>query len=170
MADSSDIPKIDRLNKSNYAFWKFNMMNFLTGKTWIKVVDGTVTAANAAVGVNWPQIDAKAKTAIGFSLDEEHLSMVIGCATSKEMWDILVANKKRHSGTSKMLATVEWHNHKFKPGSSVNEYMGGLSIIRAKLRALNRDLPEEDVLLTSLPRSSLTCHVSLITSKRTGGS
>ena len=76
----SDIPKIDKLNKSNYALWKFNMSNFLAGKTWNKLTDGSVTLANN------PQADAEAKTAIGFSLDPEHLAMVVHCPTSKEMW------------------------------------------------------------------------------------
>ena len=57
MADS-DIPKIDKLNKSSYALWKFNMSNFPAGKTWNKLTDGSVTLANNPQ--QFPQADAKA--------------------------------------------------------------------------------------------------------------
>ena len=149
----SDIPKIEKLNKSNYALWKFNMSNFLAGKTWNKLTDGTVNLENNPA--QFPQADAKAMTAIGFSLDQEHLAMVVHCRTSKEMWDAIVATKERHSETNRMLAQCEWHNYKFKPGISCSEYLGGLNLLKVKIAGLSRQLEEMDVIskvLHDLPR------------------
>ena len=120
------------------------MSNFLAGKTWNKLIDGTVTLENNPA--QFPQADAKAKTAIGFSLNEEHLAMVVHCQTSKEMWDTIVATKERHSETNMMLAQCEWHDYKFQSGLSCSEYMGGLNLLKMKIAGLGRQLADTDVI------------------------
>ena len=147
-----DLPRIEKLTKSNYALWKFNMWNFMSGKTWNKILDGSATAANTR---DWAQYDAKAKTAIGCTLDPEHLSMVIHCETAKEMWDTIIAVKERHSETNKMLATCEWHSYKFRPGISCSEYLAGLNVLKVKLRGLGKNMEDVEVIskvLYDLPR------------------
>ena len=154
MADEGagpDVPKIEKLNKSNYVLWKFNMLNWIRGKGWERYLTGDVNPEEA----NFNRIDSRVKAAIGFTLDEQHLASVVHCDTSGQMWAAIVNANERNTQTSKMLAAHEYHGYKFRPGMSCSEYLAGLNIIRAKMQALGKAVDDTDAIsktLHDLPR------------------
>ena len=145
-ANNELFPRIDKLNKSNYELWKFNMTNYISSQNWTRVIDGTVPADHA----DFPLLDAKARTAIGMTLDAEHLSMVIHCATSKDMWDTIKRIKEQSSDTNRMLAQYEFMDYKIRSGQSLSEYFSGLNLIVAKLRSLGKEVEDVDIISKAL--------------------
>ena len=107
MAEGGEVPKIDKLSRTNYPLWKFNIENWILGKGWKPLLDGTATPANLP---NFGQLNAKVKAVIGISLDQEHLSQVLHCETAFQMWTTICATQERNTASNKMLASHEYYS------------------------------------------------------------
>ena len=142
MAEGNEIPKFERLSKSNYPLWKFCLENYLQGKELGAQLTDDAPEGDDAVAFHTK--DSKAKGIIAMTLDQEHLASVVHCATAKEMWTTIVDSKERASDTNKHLANLEWMEYRWKPGQTVSQYIAGLNLISVKLKGLGKEKDESD--------------------------
>ena len=143
--------KITKLNRDNWSLWRFQMSNYFAASEYTSIITGEL----AALAIGFALKDAKVRHAIGAVLDEEHLAMVLHCATGKQMWDTLVAARAQNNETNVMNAQLEWHSYHFKAGQTCSEYLSGLNVLRMKLKNLGSELSDSHVIakiLSDLPK------------------
>lgn len=144
------VPRIDKLNAKNYPLWKFAMNNYIRSKSWHKLISG-----EEEEGEDFDEKDAKCKTAIAMTLDQEHLAMVIHCQTAKEMWETLVRIREQSTDTNRMLLQFQYMEYKYRPGQSISEFVSGLNVLSTQLKSLGKEVDETDFIskiLHELPR------------------
>lgn len=90
-----------RLDSTNYVLWRFQISPLLKSHKLFKYVDGMIKAPKATLNVErqpeqinpeyeqWHERDQALTTLINATLTQTTLSYVIGCQTSKEVWDTL---------------------------------------------------------------------------------
>lgn len=90
-----------RLDSTNYVLWRFQISPLLKSHKLFKYVDGSIKAPEAIIrtegqppSINpdheiWYERDQALITLINATLTQTALSYVIGCQTSKDIWDTL---------------------------------------------------------------------------------
>jgi len=92
--NSSDIVRIETLNRENYDTWKMQMRallvkndewSYVSGKiTKLEVIFGDTATMTAAQ--EWASKDEKAKSDIILSIGPTQLKLIKNCETSRELW------------------------------------------------------------------------------------
>jgi len=88
---SSNVVRIETLNRTNYDTWKLQMQALLVKNDAWGYVNGDITrpessADNATAIATWTTADNKAKSDIILSICPSELKQIKGCNTSKEVW------------------------------------------------------------------------------------
>jgi len=153
----SSLPK---LTASSYQRWKFDMIAVLESKGLLEYVNGLVikpelSSSNHEAVKKWTMEDAKAKSLISITLDDEHHILIRSCSSSKEMWENIVNYREQSSATNKFLCHQQFYEHCFRPEDSISSYLSELNGIVKKLKDLGTELAEETVtakVINDLPK------------------
>ena len=141
--------RLSVLTVSNYQRWKFDVIALLESKGLFDYVNGIVVKPelneNDAL-TNWKMNDAKAKSLLSMTLDDEHHGLIRSCGTSKEMWDAIINYREQSSSTNKILCHQQFYEHRFKPGDTVSNYLSELTVIIKKLKDLKVDIVDETIM------------------------
>ncbi len=99
--------KIDKLNHSNYHFWKIRVQHILTLKDLDDFLEEdplVQTYSNTAEFLQWKKKDRKAQAIIGLTLSDDLLENVREVSTTKEMWLAIKNVFERHTLLNKLSA------------------------------------------------------------------
>ena len=141
--------RLSMLSSTNYQRWKFDLSALLESKGLIDYVNGvSVKPENNENDElsTWRMNDAKAKSLISITLDDEHHGLIRSCVTSKEMWDTIVNHREQSTSTNKLLCHQLFYEHKLKRGDSVSNYLSELQIIVKKLKDLGVEIASETII------------------------
>ena len=141
---------LPRLTVSSYQRWKFDMVAVLESRGLLEYVNGQsvkpeLTTLNADAARKWTMEDAKARSLISVSLDDEHHTLIRSCNTSKEIWDCLINYREQSSATNKFLCHQQFYELRFKPEDTISSYLSELSLSVKRLKDLGTELAEETI-------------------------
>ena len=91
MDKEGNIGAVFKFTGKIFTLWKNQLRIVLDGREIFAIVDGSETLADAEDKQAWKRKYNLAKWIITTSVDMEHLSMIVNCKTSTEMWERLVS-------------------------------------------------------------------------------
>ncbi|XP_042483015.1 uncharacterized protein LOC122063362 [Macadamia integrifolia] len=155
--------KIPFFDGSNYNFWKIRMEAYLKSQgygVWLAVKNGynppTIDIIDKTETKKCED-DAKAVNALLGSLVSNEFAKVVGCTTSKDIWDKL---KSVHEGVDKIKeAKLQHHRNLFESlkmseGETIDQFMSKVNEITNSIRELGEEVNDAVVvkkILRSLP-------------------
>ncbi|KAB2615109.1 hypothetical protein D8674_021697 [Pyrus ussuriensis x Pyrus communis] len=169
---SSLIPSVGntvtvKLDDSNYVTWNFQMDLLLEGNGIIGFVDGSISCPKKFEDHNsvdgtvdttmvifdaykiWKIHDKAFMTLIAATLSTSALSCIIGCQSSKEMWD---NHRERFASvirTRIVQMKIELQNIKKRP-ESIDQYLQRIKDSKDHLATLGVTISEEDIVIMAL--------------------
>ena len=84
----------------------------------------------------------------------EHLSMIINCKTSADMWEMLVCIHEQVSAESSFMMIQQFVDHKFNKGDSIASHVAKIEMMAQNLEDIGQKISEEQIIskmITSLP-------------------
>ena len=140
--------RLSILSVSNYQRWKFDVIALLESEGLMDYVNGILVKPESNFNselTNWCMNDAKAKSLISVTLDDEHHALIRSWGTSKEMWDVIINHREQSTSMNRLLCHQLFYEHKFKRGDSVGNCLSELQVIVKKLQDLGVELPNETI-------------------------
>ncbi|KAI5635437.1 gag-polypeptide of LTR copia-type domain-containing protein [Phthorimaea operculella] len=138
------------LTGKNWAAWRFQMSIILKSKKLYGVVSGTeefnAEASEKEQNV-WIDNDCKAQEVIVTHIDEQVLSYLTSCETSKSMWEKLTTLYEPSAQVGVHLVQQRFFNLSFE--EPVMRFISKIEEISSQLRALNEE-PTEKMIITKI--------------------
>lgn len=156
-----------KLDDSNYVTWNFQINLLLEGNGIVGFVNGTVPcpakfdALDSAEGdVNdtasvsdaykiWKIHDKALMTLIAATLSPSALSCIIGCQSSKEMWNNLRERFASVTRTTIVQMKIDLQNIKKGP-ESIDHYLQRIKDFRDQLAVVGVSISDEDIAIVAL--------------------
>ena len=162
MAGIGDKFEIEKLNRSNWPTWKFQMKHLLMAKELWEYVEGTARSPDAdsdGAQARYEKDKQKAMGTLVMGIQSNLIYLVTSCTTPKDLWDTLKAQFERNTLANKLFLKRQYFTTKMKEGQSVQDHFKNMKEIVDKLAALGSEVAEEEqvvALLISLPSSYTT--------------
>jgi hypothetical protein len=144
---------VKKFDGTGYEVWSTLMEAVLTAKRIKFVLDETEpTADPKSEGAadeprkRWANANEQAKALILMSLSDEMVSLVISCATAKDIWNRLKQVHSERSESSKMMLLQEFYSIKMQLGSKVSSYVAATELIAKKLRDVGTSIDDETLI------------------------
>ena len=173
MEKEGGIGAVYKFTGKQFNLWKHQLRIALDGRDIFSIVDGTETYENVEDKEEWRKKDNLAKWIITTAVDMEHLSMIINCKTSAEMWERLVCIHEQVSAESMFMLIQQFVDYKFNKGDSVAAHVAKIEMMAQNLEDIGQKMSEEHIiskLITSLPseyRHVLTAWKSMPAEQKT---
>nr|XP_046468085.1 uncharacterized protein LOC124212249 [Neodiprion pinetum] len=90
----------------------------------------------------WVKDDACAKVVISTSIDDSQLQPLLSCATSKEMWDMLLKAHEQKSTMNVLLSTQKFHEYRIASSDSVVQHFAKVSNMAAQLKDVGKPVSQ----------------------------
>eukprot|EP00795_Rhopilema_esculentum_P007998 gene7998-biopygen1703 len=166
MAEIGDKFEIEKLDRSNWPTWKFQMKHLLMAKDVWDHVDGTISLPddNTASRATYEKAKQKAMATLVMGIQSNLIYLVTSCETPKDLWDTLKAYFERDTIANKLFLKRQYFTSKMLEGQSVQDHLKRMKEIADKLHALGSTVAEEEqvvALLISLPPSYTTLVTAL---------
>eukprot|EP00795_Rhopilema_esculentum_P017528 gene17528-biopygen6440 len=166
MAGIGDKFEIEKLDRSNWPTWKFQMKHLLMAKDVWDHVDGTISLPddNTASRATYEKAKQKAMATLVMGIQSNLIYLVTSCETPKDLWDTLKAYFERDTIANKLFLKRQYFTSKMLEGQSVQDHLKRMKEIADKLHALGSTEAEEEqvvALLISLPPSYTTLVTAL---------
>lgn len=155
--DSSSSAKIDKLNHSNYHFWKIRVQHVLTLKDLENFLEEDPPHENESRPeelYQWKKHDKKAQAIIGLTLSDDLLENVREVETTKEMWLAIKNVFERHTLLNKLSARKKFYTATMLKNESVLQFSNRIRQLAATLKSMNVSISESEMamaLLNGLP-------------------
>ena len=152
MADGEKIT-FPKFNGTNFSQWKFRLDLLLEEKSLKEFVEGDLTS-EADEGIDQKEKDillvkdAKCRSLIAQTINDEQLTYIMDKKTSKEMYDGLLSMFQRRSITSQLVLRKQLMSMKFD-GNDMQKHFARFDNIVRDLRLAGAK-PEEQDLIVSL--------------------
>jgi gag-polypeptide of LTR copia-type/Domain of unknown function (DUF4219) len=164
MADTSttsthtNVYRIDPLSGAeNYAVWKIQMMDILTGQDLWEYVDGTTTQpSDPTPKAAWAKKDRMVLSMIRLWVAAKMLVYVASSVMSKEAWDVLKGLLETQGVLGIILARWKLFRSQCADDTPIEEHVQTLHGYQEELHNLGQKIDGEEfsiILLTSLPKS-----------------
>lgn len=163
MSASSNIVRIESLNKDNYDTWKMQMEALLVKNDAWNYVNGDCECpvlaednSNAVAHRNWTKADSKAKSDIILSISPSELKLVKGCTTSHQVWVKLQETYQSTGPARKATLLKQLTLHRMSEDTDVREHLRTMFDIVDKLEEMEVDINKDllaIMILYSLPSS-----------------
>ena len=141
MTTGEDKLVVERLDVDNYATWNIRMQAYLMVKGLWDVVSGTSTDAAA---------DQKALAQIILHVKDHHLSMLMGCTTSKIAWATLKKMYEAKTNARKLLLRRTLTQLKMGATEPLTVYAARAKDIQTQLRSAGDEVKDQEVALQFL--------------------
>ncbi|XP_065058046.1 uncharacterized protein LOC135685883, partial [Rhopilema esculentum] len=166
MAGIGDKFEIEKLDRSNWPTWKFQMKHLLMAKDVWDHVDGTISLPddNTTSRATYEKAKQKAMATLVMGIQSNLIYLVTSCETPKDLWDTLKAYFERDTIANKLFLKRQYFTSKMLEGQSVQDHLKRMKEIADKLHALGSTVAEEEqvvALLISLPPSYTTLVTAL---------
>eukprot|EP00795_Rhopilema_esculentum_P005567 gene5567-biopygen555 len=166
MAGIGDKFEIEKLDRSNWPTWKFQMKHLLMAKDVWDHVDGTISLPddNTTSRATYEKAKQKAMATLVMGIQSNLIYLVTSCETPKDLWDTLKAYFERDTIANKLFLKRQYFTSKMLEGQSVQDHLKRMKEIADKLHALASTVAEEEqvvALLISLPPSYTTLVTAL---------
>lgn len=137
--------KIPPLQKENYDTWKIHMKALLIKNDAWGYVNGTKVKPEAAAGnetqvSDWTMNDEKAMSDIILAMSAEELKHVIGCNTSKEIWQKLKTLYESEGPTRKAMLSKELIHHKMDESQDMRDHVSNFFDTVNKLESMEKKI------------------------------
>ncbi len=145
--------KIEKLNPSNYHFWKIRIQHILTLKDLEHFLDEDPPTSGTEL-LSWRKKDKKAQAIIGLTLSDELLENVREVETTKAMWTAIKNVFERHTLLNKLSARKKFYTATMKSEESVLQFSNRIRQLSATLKSMNVVISESEMamaLLNGLP-------------------
>ena len=166
MAGISDKWEIEKLDRSNWPTWSFQMKHLLMAKEVWEHVDGTAPSPgnDLSAQASYEKTKQKAMATLVMGIKANLIYLVTSCTTPKDVWDTLRAQFERNTMANKLFLKRQYFTTKMREGNSVQDHLKCMKEISDKLAALGSAVAEEEqvvALLISLPPSYATLVTAL---------
>ena len=120
---SGSIFNIEKLNGTNFPFWKSQIINVLVQKKQVKPIKLKGIKPEAMDQEIWDEMDEMAKSTIMLSLDKSVHYNVNENQTSYELWEELCGLFSQKSATSQVFWLKKLVDLRMKEGSSMASHL-----------------------------------------------
>ncbi len=156
MDSDNSSAKIEKLNNSNYHFWKIRIEHVLALKDLEEflVDDPPGDDARTTDITQWTRKDKKAQAIIGLTLSDDLLENVREVKTAKEMWHTIKNVFERHTLLNKLAARRKFYTATKEESESILQFANRIRHISATLATMNVTISESEkamALLNGLP-------------------
>ncbi len=148
---------LDKLNHSNYHFWKIHIEHVLA----LKDLDDFLVDdpprnehANPTEILQWKRKDKKAQAIIGLTLSDDLLQNTREVKTAKEMWEAIKNVFERQTLLNKLAARRKFYTASKEESESVLQFANRIRQLFATLATMNVIISESEkamALLNGLP-------------------
>ena len=151
MADDlgSSATKIEKLNDSNFHFWKQKIVLLLALKDLDDLIEKDAPTEKGK-DEDWDKKDRKARAIIGLSLSDEHLEHVRDVKTAKEMWKAITDVFERHTLLNKLSARRKFYTVTMENGEKVLTYLNRVRQLAATLKSMDVDIDDKEMAMAAL--------------------
>lgn len=173
MDKEGSIGAIFKFTGKNFTLWKNQLHIALDGREIFAIVDGSEKLADAEDKEAWKRKDNLAKWIITTSVDMEHLSMIVNCKTSTEMWERLVSIHEQVSKESMFMMIQQFIDYKYCKGDNIASHIAKIEMMAQNLEDIGQPMSENQIIskmITSLPseyRHVLSAWKSMPTDQKT---
>ena len=154
MEKEGGIGAVYKFTGKNFNMWKHQLRIALDGQEIFTIVNGSETLEDAEDKEAWKKKDNLAKWIITTSVDMEHLSMIINCKTSAEMWERLVCIHEKVSAESMFMLIQQFVDCKYNKEDNIASNVAKIEMMAQNLEDIGQKMSEEQIiskLITSLP-------------------
>lgn len=140
--------RIEILDGSNYAIWKWQMLSILKAKG----LNGVINAAKLE-SADLPK-DSQAHALIASSLNRSNKMKVINCQTAKDIWTRIESIYENKTSFEKQTLLGKLHNYKIRSTHELSTAISDIQNIAAKLELLNEKISDDmimSIILKALP-------------------
>ncbi len=151
MADdlSSSATKIEKLNDSNYHFWKQKIVLLLALKDLDDLIEEDPPTEKTE-HATWTKKDRKARAVIGLSLSDEHLEHVRDMDSAKKMWEAITNVFERHTLLNKLSARRKFYTVTMEKGEKMLTYLNRVKQLAATLKSMKVDIDDKEIAMAAL--------------------
>ena len=155
MESENSTARIEKLDHSNYHFWKIRIKHLLILKDLEKFLHEDPPNSNDSGTVSlWHKKDKKAQSIIGPSLSNDFLENVREVETTKEMWTAIRNVFERHTLLNKLSARKKFYTATMNTDESVLQFANRIRQLAATLKSMSVVISESEMamaLLNGLP-------------------
>lgn len=152
------IPKVEKLNNTNYFTWKFKLeLLLINDDLWSAFTEEQ--PSTAARLREWQRKDDKARTTIGLLVEDSQLVHIRGKRTALETWNSLKAVHEKHTLTNRISIYKRIALTRMNESDNMEEHLNCLTALFQKLEDLGDIATEEwkiGIVFASLPQSYST--------------
>ena len=154
MKKEGRIGAVCKFTRKQFNLWKHQLRIALDGRGIFTIIDGTETLEDAENKEPWRKKENLAKWIITTTFDMEHLSIIINCKTSAEMWEMLVCIHEQISVENMFMLIQQFVDYKFNKGYSIAAYVANIEMMAQNLKNIGQKMSEEQIIsksITNLP-------------------
>ena len=149
MATTGDL-KIEKLNRDNYAVWKFNMKMHLIGKDLWDLVQGVELLAADATDNKREQFKRRTNLSMSMiclAVDADLQIYVRDCKSGKEAWDSLAAHFEEKTLSKKIMYRRRLYSIRLDSNTTMEAHVNKLKDIADHLQAVDDPVAEKDLVM-----------------------
>ena len=132
---SSSIFNIEKLNGTNFPFWKSQIMNVLVQKKQVKPIKLKGVKPKAMDQDDWDKMDKLAKSTIMLSLNKSIHYNINENKTSYQLWEELWGLFEQKSAVSQVYWLKKLVDLRMKEGTSISSHLNEFNSIYGNLVA-----------------------------------
>ena len=149
MATTGDV-KIEKLNRDNYAVWKFNMKMHLMGKDLWDLVQGVEVLAADATDAKREHFKRRTNLSLSMiclGVEADLQIYVRDCNSGKEAWDSLAAHFEEKTLSKKIMYRRKLYSIRLDSNTTMEAHVNKLKDISDHLQAVDDAVAEKDLVM-----------------------
>lgn len=144
--DKESSLEVFKFTGKNFTLWKGQLRIVLDGREIFTIVDGSEKFDDAEDKEAWRRKDNLVKLTITTSVDLEHLSMIVNCKTSAEMWERLVSIHEQVSKESMFMMIQQFIDYKYCKGDNIASYVAKIEMMVQNLEDIGQKMSENQII------------------------
>jgi len=137
---------VDKLESDNYIVWKWQALNILRAKNLMSALEDDAE----------PLVDLQALALIGSALYKDNKMMVVGCSTTKQVWNRLESIYENKTTFEKQEFLSKLHSFKIDSVANIAKPLGEIQTLASRLKMFGETVSDDalmSIILNALPRS-----------------
>lgn len=155
MADAK--VSVEKLDDSNWISWKFRLtLMLMKDNVWDTVIKPRPQTNEPLANASWADKDAKARIAIGLSLENNQLCHVVHTETAFDMWNALKGYHERRSMGNRLHLKKKLYTTRLVENGNMTDHLAAIAMLVNRLKGIGVNVEDYDiiaVILSSLPPS-----------------
>lgn len=148
--------KIEKFSGQSFGLWKVQMESLLIKQDLSLTLEGKAKKPAGMADEDWEKLEKKVRATIFLSLSNNVLFNVTGDATTKEVWDRLLAMYEMASIANKVFIMKRLYKLKMKEGCAMANHINEFNTLISQATSVGMTQDDESkvvLLLCSLPSS-----------------